>query len=119
MLTAPVTGSTFSCDQRITDQSLRADATAAPRRPPISAWLEELGIPKYQVRTFQMMPASIAQKIVQMVTKWVSTIPAPMVFATAVPQSAPTKFRMAAMSTAWRAVRTLVETTVAMALAAS
>src|SRR5689334_20438170 len=42
-----------------------------------------------------------------------------MVLATAVPDKAPTRSKMAAMATAWVGVRTLVPTEVAMALAVS
>jgi len=44
---------------------------------------------------------------------------APTVFATASPERAPARLKHAASNTAWREVKTLVETTVAMALAAS
>ena len=47
-------------------------------------------------------------------------MPLPMVFATAVPNpKAATKLKNAAQTTAMRGVKTLVETTVAMELAAS
>ena len=48
-----------------------------------------------------------------------STSPEEIVLATAVPHSAPIRFVLAASTTAWRGVRTLVETTVAMELAVS
>src|SRR5688572_2669346 len=48
-------------DQIITDQLFCAAATAAPQRPPMSAWLELEGIPKYQVIKFHVMPPSSAQ----------------------------------------------------------
>ena len=49
----------------------------------------------------------------------VLTIPAPRVVATLVPRNAPIKLSDAAMTTATRGLSTLVETTVAMALAQS
>ena len=66
-----------------------------------------------------MMAESRAASTVGMVTTFVSTRPLPMVAATAVPESAPTMFQHAAQIIAWRGVSTLVETTVAMALALS
>ncbi len=54
-----------------------------------------------------------------MVTTFKSTIPLPMVEATAVPIRPPVRLKKAAIAIAWRGVRTLVDTTVAMALAAS
>jgi len=48
-----------------------------------------------------------------------STSPLLMVFATAVPTRAPTRFQTAAHTTAARGVSTFVDTTVAMALAVS
>ena len=48
-----------------------------------------------------------------------STRPELMVLATAVPNRAPTRFQNAAHMTAMRGVRTLVDTTVAMAFAVS
>src|SRR5204863_7428135 len=56
---------------------------------------------------------------VRIVTTWRSTIPFPIVEATAVPVRAPVRLKNAAIVIAWRGVSTLVETTVAMALAAS
>ena len=85
----------------------------------MSAWLELEGRPSHQVMRFQTMAPTRAEKIVAMVTTLVSTSPLPMVVATAVPASAPMRLKKAAIQMAWRGVRTLVETTVAMALAAS
>ena len=53
------------------------------------------------------------------VTTFRSTMPLPMVEATAVPMSAPVRLKKAAIAIACRGVRTLVETTVAIAFAAS
>ena len=96
-----------------------AVAIAAPQRPPISAWLELEGRPSHQVKRFQMMAASSAASTVVIVTAEASTSPPLMVFATAVPTSAPIRFQNAAHMTAARGLRTLVETTVAIALAVS
>ena len=60
-----------------------------------------------------------AHNTVAMFTTSVSTKPFPMVEATAPPKSAPVKLKIAAITMACRGVSTFVETTVAMALAAS
>ncbi len=105
--------------QRNTDQWLRALASAAPHRPPMSAWLRELGSPSHHVsRPHRIAESSAASRVV-MVTNRVSTSPLPMVAATAVPMLAPMRLKTAAMMIACRAVSTRVETTVAIALAAS
>ena len=101
------------------DQSPRAVASAAPHNPPMSAWLELDGKPSHHVTRFQMIAPSNAASTVFMSTNFVSTMPLPMVEATAVPMSAPVRLKKAAIAIAWRGVSTLVETTVAIALAAS
>src|SRR5579862_8897007 len=90
---------------------------AAPIRPPVNAWEELLGIPKYHVSRFQTMAATIAAST----TCWVAPVTSPlaMVSATLVKQRAPVKCREAAMIIGARGVRTRVETTVAIALAVS
>src|ERR1700746_1963866 len=103
----------------ITDQWRCAVATAAPPRPPISAWLELEGNPNHHVVMFQMNAARTALRTVPIVTTSASTKPLPTVGATAPPRSAPVRLKNAAIAIACRGVRTLVETTVAMALAAS
>src|SRR5206468_10838846 len=103
----------------ITDQSPRAVASAAPHSPPMSEWLELEGNPAHQVAMFQAKAAISAQSTVDIVTTFVSTRPLPIVDATAPPRSAPVRLKNAAIAMAWRGVRTLVETTVAIALAAS
>src|SRR6478735_3893610 len=105
--------------QTSTAQLPLAVASAAPHKPPIRAWLELDGRPSHQVIRFQMIAPIRALKIVTMLTTPASTMPPLMVFATAVPASAPTRLKKAASQIAWRGVRTLVETTVAIALAAS
>ncbi len=65
------------------------------------------------------MAASRADKTVCKVTTPVSTRPLPIVAATAVPHKAPIRLHTAARHTACRGLRTRVETTVAMAFAAS
>ena len=66
-----------------------------------------------------MIAPSSAQSTVVMVMTLVSTMPFPMVEATAVPMSAPVRLKNAASAIACRGVRTFVETTVAIAFAAS
>src|SRR6266705_1326221 len=116
---APVCGSTLVNDHLITLQFPAADANAAPHNPPMRAWLELVGNPNHHVKRFQKIPPSIAARLVSDVTYAVSISPAPTVFATASPESAPTKLKTAANRTAMRGVKTRVETTVAMELAAS
>ena len=103
----------------MTDQSPRAVASAAPHSPPMSEWLELEGNPAHQVAMFQAKAAISAQSTVDIVTTFVSTRPLPIVDATAPPRSAPVRLKNAAIAMAWRGVRTLVETTVAIPLAAS
>ena len=75
----------------------RRATIVAPSRPPISAWLLELGRPSYQVIRFQ----AIAPMSAAATTAWVvvcsSTRPAPIVLATAVPANAPMKLNAVAM----------------------
>ena len=104
-----------------TSKSLPAAASAAPTSPPISAWLDEEGRPNHQVIRFQMMPPVSAQMISCELTSTTSASirQEEIVFATAVPINAPTRFITAASDTAWTGVSTLVATTVAMELAVS
>ena len=102
-----------------TDQWPPLVAMAAPHSPPMSAWLELEGRPSHQVKMFQMMALIRAASTVVMLIAEASTRPLPIVLATAVPASAPTRFQKAAQTMAWRGVRTLVETTVAIAFAVS
>ncbi len=112
---------TLGCAQMITSQLLCAAASADPHNPPINAWLELDGNPNHHVTRFQMMAPTSAQMMMPEViaTALESTSPEVMVLATAVPHIAPNRLVTAANITAWRGVRTLVETTVAMELAVS
>ena len=94
-------------------------ATPAPTRLKISAWLELDGTPKYQVTRFHTMAASSAEMTSACVDSSGGMMPLPTVVATAVPDSAPTKFSTLAISTARPGDSTRVATTVAMALAVS
>ena len=68
---------------------------------------------------FHANAAITAQSTVVIVTMSVSTSPFPIVEATAPPNNAPVRLKNAAIAIAWRGVRTRVETTVAIAFAAS
>src|SRR5918995_3453040 len=94
-------------------------ATPAPAKPPMSACEEEVGSPSHQVRKFQAMAPTSPAKITASLTTSGSTV-LPTVLATAVWKTRnATKLNSAAQMTASRGVRTLVETTVAIELAAS
>ena len=68
---------------------------------------------------FQANAAITALRTVAIVTMLVSTSPLPIVEATAAPNNAPVRLKNAAIAIALRGVRTRVETTVAIAFAAS
>jgi hypothetical protein len=94
-------------------------AIVAPSRPPMRAWLEELGRPSHQVIRFQVMAPMRAAATTTWVVVCSSTRPAPMVLATAVPAKAPMKLKEAAMRSAYWGRRARVATDVAIALAVS
>ena len=93
--------------------------TTAPQMPPTRACELDEGIPKYHVSRFQTMAPTRAATITVWVTVDGSAMSLPIVAATPVPVKAPMKLNAAAMSTAVRGARTLVETTVAIAFAVS
>ena len=93
----------------------------APSSPPISAWLDELGMPRRHVIRFQTIaPTSAAATMI-----WpggpsgVVARPDEIVTATAVPVSAPTKFAVADMRIACSGRSARVDTDVAIAFAVS
>ena len=94
-------------------------AAPAPMRPPTRAWDELTGSPIRIVMRFQRMAESRAAIMTLSVMAAGSTIPLPMVLATAVVRNAPRMFMNAASVTAAPGDRTLVETTVAIAFAQS
>ena len=96
-----------------------AEMKAAPSSPPISAWLDDDGIPRRQVSRFQMMAPTSAAAITDCDSTFVSMSPDPTVRATAVPVSAPKKFATALIAIAQLGFRARVLTLVAMALAVS
>jgi hypothetical protein len=85
----------------------------------MSACEDELGMPYHQVMRFQAIAPARAASTTCWVTIAGSANPEAIVLATAVPVTAPTKLSTPAMSTAVRMGSTPVETTVAIALAAS
>ena len=100
-----------------------AEAQAAPIRPPIRAWLLELGIARAHVIRFQAIaPSSAAARtmapLLSTMLSW--TIPLPIVLATAVPNTrAPTKLADADRKIAYSGLSARVATEVAIALAVS
>src|ERR1035437_491463 len=98
-----------------------AAAHAAPIRPPMRAWLLELGMASAHVIRFQVMaPIRAAINTVaplfRIMLSW--TMPLPIVPATAVPNTrAPTKLAVAERRIACSGFRARVDTDVAMALA--
>ena len=110
---------TFSTRPETTMASARAATSAEPTTPPMSAWDELEGSPKYQVTRFHVMaPISPANTTVGVMNSAL-TMPLAMVAATASEMNAPTKFRIAAIVTATRGGRARVEIDVATALAVS
>src|SRR5512135_3731416 len=94
-------------------------AMAAPAMPPKSACDELTGSPIKIVMMFHRIADRRAEMMTRSVTAVGSTMPVPTVFATAVLKKAPMMFIAAASTTACMGDMTLVETTVAMALAQS
>src|SRR4030042_6366641 len=96
-----------------------AVAIPAPTIPERMAWLEDVGRPRYHVKSSHIIAAIRAEIIVICVMHEASTRPAPTVLATAVPVNAPTMFKTAAMDTATFEDKTLVDTDEAIAFAVS
>ena len=95
-------------------------ASAAPTRPPMRAWEDDDGSPKYHVMRFHVIaPSSPASTTISPALPAGGTIVSLTVWATSWPSSAPRKFMIAASTRAMRGVRARVETDVAMAFAAS
>src|SRR5205085_11983223 len=86
----------------------------------MSACEELVGKPRINVVRFQVMAPRRPARITCSLIMSMRTRPLPMVLATAVPKkNAAMKFQKAAQATAVKGLRTRVETTVAMELAAS
>jgi len=111
--------STFSLIPAHLTTSKPFAALAEPTMPPIRAWLELEGRPRYQVIRFQVIaPTSPARTMSSVMTPW-STIPLAIVAATFSETKAPAKLSTAAISTAARGESARVETLVAIELAVS
>jgi hypothetical protein len=88
----------------------------APINPPIKAWEELLGSPKYQVKRFHRMAPSSVARITSRVTEVGVTISLPIVSATATPKmNGPENSAMAVTTRATRGGKArekiIVETT--------
>src|SRR4029079_11597609 len=95
-------------------------ASPAPMRPPIRACELLEGMPAHHVTRFQAIAPASAAKITLGLTTAGSMMPVPIVCATCKPKKRKAmKLKNAAHNTAARGGRTLVETTVAIELAAS
>jgi len=97
----------------------RAQTITDPTSPPISAWEELDGSPKYQVMRFQAMAPTRPQKTTVVVTALRSTKPCATVAATFSDTNAPTKLRIEAPAIATRGGSACVEIAVATTLAVS
>src|SRR5215204_943029 len=94
-------------------------ATPAPANPPMRACEDEVGRPSHQVMKFQAIAPTSPAKMTASLTTAESTV-LPTVLATCVWKTRKAmKLNRAAQTTAIRGVRTRVETTVAIELAAS
>src|SRR4051794_34578604 len=114
----PITGSVNFGLRTNTPKPARA--MPAPARPPIKACDEELGNPSHQVIRFQVMAPMSAARITYAEACLGSMMPLAIALATAVPKkNAAAKLKNAAQTTASLGDKTLVDTTVAMLLAAS
>src|SRR6266540_1499947 len=87
--------------------------------PPIKAWEELVGSPRINVNRFHAIAPIRAAITVVCAMADASTMPPPIILATAVDMNAPAMLSTAAIRTAHPGLRTWVETTVAMALALS
>src|SRR5919201_675047 len=93
--------------------------SAAPMTEKMSAWLEDVGSAATKVMRSQTIAPMRAATTISCVTIFASTMPLPTVFATASPESAPTRLSAPAMRIACAGVSTRVAMTVAIAFAAS
>ena len=95
-------------------------ASAAPTSPPIKAWEDEDGSPKYQVMRFHTMaPTIAANTTVRPCVVSGTEMMLPTVFATLVETSAPARLNTADSASAARGVSARVDTDVAIEFAAS
>jgi hypothetical protein len=94
-------------------------AKAEPTTPPINAWEELEGRPRYQVARFQTIAPISPAKTTVVVMAPASTTSFATVAATAREMNAPTKLKIAAYATAKRGGMACVEIEVATTLAVS
>ena len=123
--TMPRSGATSEGMSDVLDEPVPLDhvepaaAIAEPTMPPMSAWLELEGRPRYQVIRFQVIAPTSPASTTSSVTASASTIPVATVAATLKETKAPATFRIAAVRTASRGESARVETLVAIELAVS
>ena len=101
---------------------LARDASAAmaePMMPPMSAWLELEGSPRYHVIRFHVIAPTRPARTTSSVIASAFTIPVATVAATLIETNAPRKLSTAALSTARRGESARVETLVAIEFAVS
>ena len=111
--------STFCTSADHLNADTPAFATTAPASAPMSACDELEGMPNHHVMRFHTHAPTRAASTTCCVTIAGSANPEAIVLATAVPPMAPKKFNIPAQMTAVRTGSTPVETTVAIAFAAS
>src|SRR5258708_4466186 len=97
---------------------------AAPTNPPSRVWEELEGMPNHQVNKFQQMAAIRPEKMTGSVmksrlTKCATVAPMRNSPIKLLKMKKAAKLKMAAHNTAWKGVRTLVETMVVIVSAAS
>src|SRR4051794_20913985 len=96
------------------------DASAAPTRPPIKAWDDDDGIPKYHVRRFHAIaPTTAANTTTRPCVVSGVSMMLPTVFAIFTETSDPARLNTAASASAARGLSARVDTDVAIAFAAS
>src|SRR5437588_3046196 len=93
--------------------------STAPISPPIRAWEELEGRPRYQVIRFQLIAPTNPANTTAIVISPVDTIPLAIVVATLIEMNAPAKFSSAAYPTASRGGIARVEIVVATTFAVS
>src|SRR6202165_1776934 len=114
--------SCFVNDDQRTAEKLPIEATPAPTRPPIRAWVELLGSPKNQVIRFQAIAprrAAMMTTIPALKESVLAIVLATLEWNTSTVTRAPRRLKTADRATAWPAVRARVEMEVAIALAVS
>src|SRR5947208_8767331 len=112
----------LSNEDHFTPLSPPAAAMPAPHKPPMRAWVELLGSPRYHVTRFQeIAPSSAAITITRpgLMARVLAIVFETFAWKNATVTTAPTRLKTAARPTAARGERALVEMDVAIALAVS